>query len=296
MPIKIGTGPDSWGVWAPSAPGQIPWNTFLDESAEASYEWIEAGMYGYLPTDVPMLQDELDKRGLKVTATTVMNGHLDEPADWPKLEKTVLSAGGLGASLGTHYLVLIDDTYTDRDTKELAAPRVLDGDSWKRLVEATHRVADLARSEFGLPIAFHPHAETHVETEEQIEQLLEETDPDRVSLCLDTGHHAYSGGEPVSFLRKHHDRVSYLHLKSVDASALEKVRAKNLTLEQATETGVFCEPQDGVVDFVALAEVLQEIGYDGWATVEQDMRMPPLDVPLPIARRTRAYLKEVGIG
>lgn len=296
MAIKIGTGPDSWGVGSQSAPGQILWDKFLDESAEAGYEWIEAGVYGYLPTDVLVLQDELNKRALKVTATTVMNGHLDDPADWPKVEKTVLSAGELGASLGTHHLVLIDDTYTEQNTLELAAPRVLDGDSWKHLVEATHRVADLARSEFGLPIAFHPHAETHVETEEQIEQFLEETDPGRVSLCLDTGHHAYRDGEPVSFLRKHHERVSYLHLKSVDGAVMERVRAENLTLDQATESSVFCEPQDGVVDFVALAEVLREIGYDGWATVEQDMRKPPLDVPLPIARRTRAYLKEVGIG
>ena len=296
MTIKIGTGPDSWGVWAPSAPGQIPWDTFLDESAEAGYEWIEAGMYGYLPTDIPTLKSELARRGTKVTATTAMNGHLDDPNDWPKIEETVLNAAGLGAELGTKYLVLIDDVYFDLETAQETAPKALDDAAWKRLIEATHRVTEIVRSKFDMPIAFHPHAETHIQYEDQIEQFLEDTDPELVSLCLDTGHHAYSGGEPVSFLRKHHERISYLHFKSVDRATLDRVNAENVPLVTATEMGVFCEPRDGVVDFKALGGVLREIGYDGWATVEQDMRQPPLDVPLPIAKRTRAYLRELGIG
>ena len=65
---------------------------------------------------------------------------------------------------------------------------------------------------------------------------------------------------------------------------------------RATEMGVFNEPPGGLVDFEKLANVLNTIGYDGWATVEQDMYKPAHDVPLPIAKRTRKYLKEVGIG
>ena len=296
MAIKIGTGPDSWGVWAPDAPGQIQWDKFLDESAEAGYEWIEAGMYGYLPTDVPTLKSELAKRGTMVTATTVMNGHLEDPCDWPKIEDTVINAAGLGAELGTKHLVLIDDTYVDHASLQETSTKVLAESAWKQLIESTHRVAEIVRDKFDLPIAFHPHAETHVQSEEQIEQFLEDTDPELVSLCLDTGHHAYSGGEPVSFLQKHHKRISYLHFKSVDRTILNKVNSENIRLVTATEIGVFCEPQVGVVDFNALSSVLRDIGYDGWATVEQDMRQPPLDVPLPIAKRTRAYLKKVGIG
>ena len=51
MNVKVGTGPDSWGVWFASDPKQIPWRRFLDEVVEAGYEWIELGPYGYLPTD-----------------------------------------------------------------------------------------------------------------------------------------------------------------------------------------------------------------------------------------------------
>ena len=296
MTIKIGTGPDSWGVWAPSAPGQIRWDQFLDESVEAGYEWIEVGMYGYLPTDPTTLRAELDKRGIKATATTVMKGHLEKESDWPKLEREVLRAGEFGVELGTNHLVLIDDTYVDRMTLKKVEPERLEEDAWKRLIDATHRVADICRQKFGIPVAFHPHADGHVETEAQTEQFLEDTDPQQVSLCLDTGHHAYRGGDPVSFLRKHHERVSYLHLKNVDRTVQARVNAEAIPFETAVELGVFCEPLLGVVDFVELAKVLREIGYDGWATVEQDMRRPALDVPLPLARRTREYLREIGLG
>jgi inosose dehydratase len=59
---------------------------------------------------------------------------------------------------------------------------------------------------------------------------------------------------------------------------------------------VFCEPSKGAVDFLAFRDLLREIGYDGWAIVEQDMYPAPFDKPLLIARRTRAYLREIGIG
>ena len=96
MNIRLGSAPDSWGVWFPSDPKQIPWQRFLDEIAEAGYEWTELGPYGYLPTDLPTLRAELARRGLKVTAAFAM-GHLEDPDAWPALEKQALRrrrAGG----------------------------------------------------------------------------------------------------------------------------------------------------------------------------------------------------------
>jgi inosose dehydratase len=59
---------------------------------------------------------------------------------------------------------------------------------------------------------------------------------------------------------------------------------------------MFCEPSQGGVDFTAFRDVLKEINYDGWGTVEQDMYPAPFDKPLPIAKRTREYLRSIGIG
>jgi inosose dehydratase len=295
MNIKVGTAPDSWGVWWPDDPKQIPWQRFLDEVVEAGYEWIELGPYGYLPTDLRVLRTELEQRRLKVSATFTM-GELEEPEAWSELERQVLGAGQSLSALGAKFLVLIDDTYSDGLTGRPKGPSRLDGQAWKRLLDTTHRVADIARDRFGLMLVYHPHAETHVEYEDQIETFLAQTDPDRVALCLDTGHHAYRGGDPVAFLRRHHQRISYLHLKSVDLKVQEKMEAEKIPFAHAVAMGIFCEPSQGAVDFLALRDVLKSIDYQGWATVEQDMYPAPFGKPLPIAKRTRAYLREIGIG
>jgi inosose dehydratase len=295
MNIKIGSAPDSWGVWFPSDPRQTPWQRFLDEIVLAGYEWTELGPYGYLPTHLPTLRAELDKRRLKVSATLAMAA-LEDPKAWPELERQVLGAGEQLAALGAPFLVLIDDTYSDLFTGKPTAPSRLDKSAWKRLIDTTHRVADLAINRFGLKLVFHPHAETHVEYEDQIEALLDQTDPARVFLCLDTGHHAYRGGDPVAFFRRHHPRIPYLHLKSVDGQMQKRVQEEHIPFAIAVGMDMFCEPSKGAVDFPAFRDALRDVNYEGWATVEQDMYPAPFDKPLPIAQRSRAYLREIGIG
>ncbi len=295
MDVKIGSAPDSWGVWFPSDPRQTPWTRFLDEVVEAGYEFIELGPYGYLPTDLAVLQPELAKRQLEVCAATVIS-NLEEPSAWLGLEKQVVGSGELVAALGAKFLVLIDDPYSDLFTGDLIQPVRLDASSWKRFVETVHRVADIAWQRFRLKTVFHPHAETHVEYEDQIEAFLEQTDPNRILLCLDTGHHAYRGGDPLAFMRRHHARIPYLHLKSVDSALQKRVEAERIPFALAVGMDVFCEPSKGVVDFLGFRDVLREIDYQGSAIVEQDMYPAPLDKPFPIAKRTRSYLREIGIG
>jgi inosose dehydratase len=293
--VRVGSAPDSWGVWFPDDARQIAWPRFLDEVAQAGYEWIELGPLGYLPVDSRVLRMELEARGLKLAGGFIMR-HLESDAEWKAIEADLDAVGGILADCGASHLLLIDNLYREVDTGAGERPRSLGPDDWSRFVDVTHRVAELARARFGLQLAFHPHAETHVEYEPQIERFLNETDPGLVSLCLDTGHHAYRGGDPVAFFRRHHGRVSYLHLKNVDAEVIREVVATDMPFARAVQEGAFCEPSRGVVDFHALRDALQEVGYDGWAISEQDMYPAPPDKPLPIARRTRAFLRDIGIG
>lgn len=295
MNVHVGTAPDSWGVWFPDDPKQIPWQRYLDEVVEAGYEWIELGPYGYLPTDISQLQQELGRRALRVSGSFVM-GNLEDLSKWRDMEKQIVGTSELVARLGGKFLVLIDDTYTDLYTGAPIGPARLDADAWKRLIAMTHDIADRAISEYGLKLVYHPHAETHVEYEDQIELFLEQTDPNRVSLCLDTGHHAYRGGDPVSFMRRHHSRIAYLHLKSVDEKRQKIVQEQALPFARAAQMELFCEPSVGIVNFPAFRDVLKEVAYTGWAIVEQDLYPCAFDKPLPIAKRTRAYLREIGIG
>jgi inosose dehydratase len=294
MNIKIGTAPDSWGVWFASDPLQPAWQQVLDETACAGYRWIELGPYGYLPPEQPSLGVELASRGLNVSAGFVMLP-LEDPSIWPKLREQVCRTGELLESLGANLLVLIDDLYSDMDGNLVQSPE-LDEDGWNRLVQNAHQVAELARADFGLQLVFHPHTDTHVEREHQIERFLAETDPNLISLCLDTGHHAYRGGDPVGFLRRHHQRIRYLHLKNVHSSTLRRVQSENIPFAKAVGLNVFCEPSEGVVDFLDFRDALRDVGYCGLATVEQDMYPVPFGRPLPIAARTLEYFRNIGIG
>ena len=294
MGIKIGNSPESWGVISPDDPSRTPWHRFLGEVAEAGYEWTELGPYGYLPTDPSTLRSELDARGLKVTAGALLTP-LEEPSAWPELEEHVLRTGELLASMGAGIFLIVDSFYRYR-TGEQLAPTRLDESAWKRLIDTTHRAAELTRERVGLQLMVHPCADTHIQYEDQIEAFLEDTDPDLVGLCLDTGHHAYRFGDPVSFMRKHHERIGYLHLKSVDGELRERVNTEDLALADAVKAGVICEPVRGVVDFAAFGDVLREVGYDGYGIVEHDMDRPALDAPFPIAKRTREFLREAGVG
>ncbi len=296
MNIKVGICPDSWGVWFPYDAKQMPWQRCLDEMAETGYHWIELGPYGYLPTDPAVLRPELEKRGLIAVGQAIDEFALEDPSQWHEMERTISASGELLAALGAEYFILIDAPYSNLATGETVAPSQLDESGWRRLIDTTHRIADLLRDRFGVKLLFHPHAETHVEYEAQIERFLQDTDPARVGLCFDTGHHAYRGGDPVAFMRKHYERIPNLHLKSVDPIVQRRVEAERIPFAQAVAIDMFVEPNQGVVDFAAFRDLLHEIDYDGYAIVEQDMYPAPFDKPLPIAKRTREYLQSVGIG
>ena len=89
MNVRIGSAPAAWGVCMPDDPKQPPWRQFLDEVGEAGYEWIELGPYGYLPTDLPTLRTEIAGRGLKLSGSYVMRGHLEDADEWPIIERNL---------------------------------------------------------------------------------------------------------------------------------------------------------------------------------------------------------------
>jgi inosose dehydratase len=291
--VVLGSAPDSWGVWFSDDPRQTPWDRFLDEVAEAGYRWIELGPYSYLPTDPEELGHELERRELSVTGTFAMFP-LEDAGRWEAMRDEVERTCELIRHFDGRYLILIDDVYTNLFTGEPLASADLGTAEWEQLIRTTNEIADAAaRNE--LTVVFHPHAETHVEYEPQIERLLADTD-ERVGICLDVGHHAYRGGDPVAFMRRHHARIPYLHLKSIDPAVQRRVEAEGIPFAKAVEIDMFVEPSQGAVDFLAFRGVLEEVGYDGFGIVEQDMYPAPFDKPFPIAQRTHEYLKEIGLG
>ncbi|HZJ06999.1 MAG TPA: TIM barrel protein [Nocardioidaceae bacterium] len=293
-PALIGSAPDSWGVWFPEDPQQTPWARFLDEVSQAGYTRVELGPYGYLPTDPAQLSEELEQRGLTLTAGTIFE-HLHRPDSWDSTWQEVSAAASLTAKMGAKHLVVIPDFWRNPQTGAVIEDAELTTEQWPHYTAAVDSLARRIKDEFGLQIQFHPHADTHVDTHANVERFLEATDPDLVTLCLDTGHISYCGGDNLKLINDHPDRIGYVHLKQVEPTVLEKVRAEGLGFGEAVKLGVMCEPPSGVPEMPPILGALAKLDHvELFAIVEQDLYPCGPEVPLPIATRTLDYLRSCG--
>ena len=120
------------------------------------------------------------------------------------------------------------------------------------------------------------------------------TDPSVLGLCFDTGHYSFAGGDPLTGLRQHADRIWHVHFKDHSPSVAARSRTEGWDGVQAVEHGVFCELGKGDVDFPAVLAQLRTMNYSGWIVVEQDV-LPGMGSPKASAQRNRDYLKSIGL-
>ncbi|AGP57728.1 sugar phosphate isomerase/epimerase family protein [Streptomyces rapamycinicus] len=292
--IRVGSAPDSWGVWFPDDDQQVPWQRFLDEVTEAGYEWIELGPYGYLPTDPVRLTEETGRRGLTVSAGTVFTSLHRGPEVWDATWEHVSQVAELTRAMNAKHLVVIPSFWRDDKTAELIEPPTLTAEQWRHLSTGMERLGREVRERFGLDIVVHPHADTHIDTEENVARFLDATDAGLVNLCLDTGHYAYCGGDSVKLIETYGERIGYLHLKQVDPEILADVVKNQVPFGSAVQRGVMCEPPNGVPELGPVLTAAQNLNVDLFAIVEQDMYPCPPGQPFPIAERTRRFLRSCG--
>ena len=294
---RLANAPASWGIievegWSPP----IPYPRVLDEIAAAGYMGTELGPCGYFPTEPMRLRDELARRSLVLTAAAILLP-LKEREGADQVIERALVVGRLLAACGARFIVLVDAMWPEREAvagRAASDGPSLDANEWKVLVENVRKVSSACR-DLGLRCVFHHHAGTYIETPAELERLLTEVDEKEVGLCLDTGHYVYGGGDPVEALRRFGNRVEYLHLKDIRPAVLERARVDQVGFLEGVRRGVFCELGRGAVDFAALRNELQRLGYDGWAVVEQDvdLKNPAASPPRESAHASRQYLSQV---
>ena len=287
--LTIGTAPDSWGVWFPSDPAQVPASTFLREVAEAGYAAIELGPYGYLPSDAGELREALNEHGLSVLAGTVFT-RLHQPESWDHTWAQVTRVAELTRAVGGRHLVAIPSMYRDEHTGAVLEPPDLTDEQWTSLTTQTDRLGRRVLEEYGLALQFHSHADSHVGYQPEIERLLGSTDPAYVNLCLDTGHVAYYGGDCLELIATYPDRIGYVHLKQVSPEIREQVLDADIPWPEAVRMGVMTEPPLGEPEMGPVLDALAGLDRDLSGIVEHDLYPCPPNLPLPIAKRTRTYL------
>lgn len=294
MGLRVANGPVSWGVDLPDKPGVPPWETVFDEISEAGYRWCELGPVGYLPDDDARVRAELEARRLGVAGSYVFQP-MHDPDRHDEIADITHTTCTRIASLGGSYLVVIDMVSTERGAtagRSAAAPR-LNGQPYHALLTGLRQVAGIA-VDHGLTPVLHPHAGSYIEFEDEIERVLDDTADDGLQLCIDTGHFAYAGVEPVRFLAEHRARTPYLHFKDIDPVVHDKVVSDEVAFFDAVSMGVFCPVGQGIVDFTALAAELAN-GFDGPGTIEQDRDFRSPTTPLEDAKASLDYLRGLGL-
>ena len=295
MTIRIGNAPCSWGVEFADDPRNPEWRSVLKDCAAAGYKGIELGPVGYMPEDPAVLADALAEHELELIGGVVFRAYHD-PDKWDDvLDATHRTARALKAH-GAQHMVLIDSISPRRapTAGRAAEAEQMDKAEWTAYRDRIAETARIGTEEYGLTVGIHAHAAGFMDFEPELERLLSEVDEKILKICFDTGHHSYAGFDPVGFMRRYIDRISYMHFKDIDPAVKADVIAKRTGFYDACGQGIFCNLGEGDVDFPTVRQILLDAGFEGWCTVEQDCD-PTLDVsPIDDARANRSYLQSIG--
>lgn len=297
--IKIANAPCSWGALEFDQLGKsAAYEVVLDEMQRSGYAGTELGDWGFLPTDPENLKEELRKRELTLLGAFVPVAFKDADKHAAGVENALKTARLLAAVEGKLPFIVLADENGTIPARTLNAGRItpdlgLSVEQWKIFAEGVERVAKAVRAETGLRVVVHHHCAGYIETPAEIETLLALTDPDLVGICLDTGHYAFGGGDPLKFLQKHSKRVWHMHFKDCHPAVVKDSHREGWDYFKSVEQGVFCELGKGSVDFPSIKAELEKRGFDGWIVVEQDV-LPGMGSPYASAVRNREYLRSIG--
>ena len=297
--MKIANAPCSWGVLEFELDGNAPdYVQVLDEMSTLGYTGTELGDWGFMPTDAEHLRAELAKRQLKM-----LGGFVGVPLADPETHaagetKALQHARLMASAVGQTPFIVLSDENGIEEIRTRYAGRIhpehgLTPAQWNIFLEGAHRIAQAVKDETGLRTVFHPHCAGYIETPEEIDTLMERTDPNLIGLCFDTGHYRFGGAaEPIEVYKRHADRVWHVHFKDCHPDIAARSREKGWDYFESVGKGVFCELGNGDVDFPEVIAELRKRDYDGWVVVEQDV-LPGMGSPYESAERNLKYLNSI---
>ena len=276
MAIRLGVAPIAWSNDdLPELGGDTPLETCLRESRIAGFSGTETG--GKFPMDAAKLGPILKAHGLSLVSGWFSGRLLDGSVEQEKvrMEQQLATFKALGAPVMV-YAETTGSVQTQRQTPVSKRPR-LPATDFKAYGARLTALAEYMAGR-GVPMTYHHHIGTIVETDAEIDLLMANTGP-AVGLLVDTGHIAYAGGDYLAVTHRHARRINHVHCKDVRPDVLAQARAGDWSFLEAVLAGVFTAPGDGCVDFATFVGLLAEIGYSGWVLVEveQDpVKAPPL--------------------
>ena len=288
--VRVGIAPIGWtnDDW-PDLGGEIPLEQCLAEMADAGYEGCEVG--GKFPRDPEQLHRLLAPFSLQIASGWLSLWFTNAARDAETIDAYREHCGFLRAMGASVVVVAECGRCVQQGPLALSADRPrFDETEWNRLVDGLHRIGVIAR-EAGMTNVYHPHVGTGIQSAEDVDRLMDATDPALVSLLLDTGHATLDGHDPRGVIRKHAARIRHVHLKDVRGAVANEAIASRWSFERAVRAGVFTVPGDGDVDMRGVVADLDKAGYSGWMVVEAEQD-PRVANPLRYARMGRQFLKQ----
>lgn len=292
MKMRLGISPVSWTNDDLPELGQE--NTFekcISEMAEAGYEGTEIG--NKYPKDKHELKKALSRYGLQICNAWFSTWFTARPEsetteafirhrDFLYFQGArVIGCSEQGNSIQGKQLSIFKDKPVFSDQQ------------WRQVISGMNHLAELAE-EKGMKVCVHHHMGTGIQTPEEIDTLLANSNKN-VYLLYDSGHLVFSEGDAASactVLKKHIDRVVHVHLKDIRPEVYARAREEDLSFLEAVKAGVFTMPGDGMIDFRPIVRILADHDYRGWLLLEAEQD-PQKAHPLTYARNAREYLLNI---
>lgn len=287
--VKLGIAPIAWtNDDMPDLGAENTFEQCVSEMALAGFTGCEVG--NKYPRDTAVLKKALELRGMQICNAWFSSFLTTKP--YEEVEKDFIEHITFLKEMGAKVVGMSEQGHSIQGTDKpiFEAKYVMNDEEWDTLCTGINKLGKVAK-DMGIKLCFHHHMGTVVQTEEEIDRLMANTDPELFGLLFDCGHLAYCGEDYMSVLNKYADRIRHVHLKDIRPEKVEQVKREHLSFLQGVRLGTFTVPGDGVIDFTPIFDVLEKTGYEGYVLVEAEQD-PAIANPLEYAIKARKYIAE----
>ena len=290
--VFLGIAPIGWcNDDMPELGGENTFRQIVSEMALAGFTGCEIG--NKYPSDPVELKRELALRGMRIASRWFSSFILTQPME--QVEADFIRELEFLSAVGCNRINVSEQSWSIQgqvNTPILTGghKHVMNDAEWDRLCRGLDALGKAAAAR-GFKLCYHHHMGTVVQTAEETDRMMANTDPRYVFLCYDTGHFTFAGEDPLLMLTKYVDRVGHVHLKDMRLAVVEEARKNEWSFLEAVRNGAFTVPGDGDVDFDPVFKVLSDAGYEGWLLVEAEQD-PARANPLEYALKGRKYIRE----
>lgn len=290
--VFLGIAPIGWcNDDMPELGGECTFEQIVSEMALAGFKGCEIG--NKFPKDADTLKAALDLRGMTIASRWYSSFILDR--DFSEEEKDFKANLEFLKKVGASRINVSEQSGSIQGKTDVPIltgnhKRVMNEEEWKRMNDGLNKLGKIAKDN-GFKLCFHHHMGTVIQTLEETEKMLANTDPEYVYLCFDTGHFTFAGEDPLPVLKKYVSRVGHVHLKDMRLKVVEEVKKNNYSFLKAVRSGAFTVPGTGDIDFKPILKVLEDANYEGWLLIEAEQD-PALANPLEYAMKGRKYINE----